>query len=301
MDTTKTEINTAQGFNIDRDTLRLMRIPFSYFLMPVFLFAVSQVNNIDWINAGICFLVLHLFIYPASNGYNSYMDQDETPIGGLENPPKPTKTLFYTSVLFDALGLSLSLWISFPFFISILIYILASRAYSYKGIRLKKMPIIGFLTVVFFQGAFTFFMVYSGISKTPVSLNNTLILALSACSFLIAGVYPITQVYQHEADKASGDITISYKLGINGTFIFTGLMFFIANILLYFYFTEINKIQHFILFQICLLPVIVYFITWFLKVLKNKNEASFKNTMRMNFIASSCINLCFILILILNR
>lgn len=286
---------------IKSDTIKLLRIPFSYFLMPVFFFALSQVQEINWLNAIICFFVLHLFIYPASNGYNSYMDQDETSIGGLENPPKPTKQLFYTSVLFDVIGLSLSLLIGFRFFFSVLAYILASRAYSYKGIRLKKFPLPGFLTVVFFQGAFTFWMVYESISKTTIEFNSTFMLVLIACSFLIGGVYPLTQVYQHEADKASGDITISYKLGITGTFIFTACMFVISNVLLYLYFSSINKIKHFIVFQLFLLPVVLYFIAWFLKVIKDQNQASFKNTMRMNFIASTCMNLCFITLLILEH
>ena len=288
--------------NVDENanTVKLLRIPFSYFLMPVFFFALSQVDDINWVNAAICFITLHLFIYPASNGYNSYMDQDETSIGGLENPPKPTKKLFYASLLFDAIGLTLALIISFQFFISVAAYILASRAYSYKGIRLKKLPVTGFLTVVFFQGAFTFWMVYSAISKHNVHADNTWIYALIGCSFLIGGVYPLTQVYQHEADSQSGDLTISYKLGINGTFIFTAVMFIIANGLFYYYFNSMNKIDHFIYFQIFLLPVIVYFMTWFLKVFKDKKQASFKNMMKMNLIAATCMNVCFILLLILN-
>lgn len=287
-------------FGIDKNTVKLLRIPFSYFLMPVFFFALSQATEIDWLKTIICFFVLHLFIYPASNGYNSYMDQDETSIGGLENPPKPTKQLFYVSVVFDIIGLSLSLFVSFSFFLSVLAYILASRAYSYKGIRLKKLPILGFLTVVFFQGAFTFWMVYSGVSKDVVELNSSMVAVLASCLFLIGGVYPLTQVYQHEADKASGDITISYILGIKGTFIFCAIMFAVSNGLLFYYFSAKQKMEHFILFQIFLLPVIVFFIRWFLKVYKDEKQASFKNTMRMNFIASTCMNLLFIALLILN-
>ncbi len=287
-------------FGIDKNTFTLLRIPFSYFLMPLFFFALSQVSEIDWFKAFVCFLVLHLFIYPASNGYNSYMDQDETSIGGLEKPPKPTKKLFYISVLFDIIGLCFSLVVNFSFFCCILFYLLASRAYSYKGIRLKKFPIIGFLTVVFFQGAFTFWMVYLGVSKNIVEWNTVLLLALASCLFLIGGIYPLTQVYQHDADKASGDITISYELGIKGTFIFCAILFFISNLLLFFYFHSTQKMEHFMLFQLFLFPVIFYFLRWFLKVLKDKKEASFKNTMRMNFIASTCMNLVFIVLLILN-
>ncbi len=282
------------------NTIKLLRIPFSFFLMPVFFFSLSQVVEVNWTNAILCFFILHLFIYPSSNGYNSYMDQDETSIGGLEHPPKPTKKLFYTSIIFDAIGLSLSLFISIQFFICIALYILASRAYSFKGIRLKKFPIIGFLTVVIFQGGFTFWMVYSAVSASPIVIDKTLLFALVGCSFLIGGIYPLTQVYQHYADSSSGDFTISYKLGISGTFMFSMIMFILANFLFYFYFDGIHNTIHFIYFQLFLLPVVIYFLNWFYKSTKDKSQASFRNMMNMNFIASIAMNSCFILLLILN-
>jgi 1,4-dihydroxy-2-naphthoate octaprenyltransferase len=284
----------------DRNTLKLMRIPFSYFLMPVFFFALSQGEHLHFVPILVCFLVLHLFIYPASNGYNSYMDQDESPIGGLEHPPKPTLQLLYTSLAFDLIGLTLAGVLGLRFFLSVLCYVMASRAYSYKGIRLKKMPVIGFLTVVVFQGGFTFWMVYNAVNDVQIPLSAPWLYILGACSFLIAGVYPLTQIYQHEEDKASGDVTISYRLGYRGTFAFTSIMFLIANGLLYVYFNSVHKTSQFILFQVFLLPVIFYFLNWFRKVFKDEKQASFRNTMRMNWIASTSLNLCFILLLILN-
>ena len=283
------------------DTIKLLRIPFSFFLMPIFFFAISQAHPIDWTKAILVFFVLHLFIFPASNGYNSFMDQDEGSIGGIEKPPKATKSLFYASIIFDLIGLILALIVGKVFFFCVLLFMLVSRAYSFKGIRLKKYAVIGFLTVVVFQGTFIYFMVYKAVSTDFIVNDLTLGLVLVACSFLMGGVYPLTQIYQHEADAASGDFTISYRLGIIGTFIFSSIMFAVAAVLLFFYFNKTGKSMHFILFQIFLLPVIFYFISWFLKTLKDKSQANFRNTMRMNFIASACMNLCFIVLLILNN
>ena len=280
-----------------RNTLKLLRIPFSFFLMPVFWLALSQAENIHWVNAMVCFVVLHLCIYPASNGYNSYMDQDETSIGGLEHPPKPTKQLFYAALLLDVLGLTLAYFVSLSFLFCVLGYVVASRAYSFKGIRLKKYPIFGFLTVVIFQGGFTFWMVYGAVGNSGFDVS--LVPILLACSFLIGGVYPLTQVYQHEADKASGDITISYMLGIKGTFVFAAIMFVVANGLFFMHFYQREKVIHFFVIQLCLIPVTNFFFTWFKGVLKNSFEANFKNTMRMNLIASVCMNICFIILLFL--
>ena len=284
-----------------KNTIKLLRIPFSFFLMPLYILALSQAGINNVFNIIVSFLIIHILVYPASNGYNSYIDKDESPIGGLEKPPKPTKALFYLTLLMDVLAVALAFTlINKLFSFCILLYILASRAYSSKQIRLKKYPIIGFLIVVFFQGAFTFFMSSVGISDSAFSINSANLFILLACSLQIAGAYPLTQIYQHKEDINVGVTTLSYKLGINGTFIFTGCMFAICNVFVYLYFLGINKTNHFFILQLFFIPVIVYFVYWFLKVLKNKSEANFRNTMNMNKIASSCMNSCFTLLTLLN-
>lgn len=280
-----------------QSTLQLLRFHFSFFLMPVFWFALSQVQHINWPHALLIFVILHLLVYPASNGYNSYMDRDTSPVGGIKNPLQPTKQLFFVTVILDVLAISCSFFISPVFAIGIFFYIIASRAYSYRRIRLKKYPVIGYLTVIIFQGAVTFFLVYHGSSG-----NHTLkipVLAVIASALLIGGFYPLTQIYQHEEDKKDGVISISYLLGYEGTFIFTGIVYAFAFVVLGLYFYFQSHFADFIILQICMLPVIVYFVIWFAKVRKDKTEANFKNTMRMNLLASSCSNIGFIMILIL--
>jgi len=280
-----------------QSTLQLLRFHFSFFLMPVYWFALSQVKSINRPDAVLVFIILHLLVYPASNGYNSYMDRDSSPVGGIKNPMLPTKQLFFVTVILDVIAISSSFLISPVFAIGIFFYILASRAYSYRKIRLKKYPVIGYVIVIIFQGAVTFFLVYHGSSG-----NHTLkipVLAVIASALLIGGFYPLTQIYQHEEDKKDGVISISYLLGYEGTFIFTGIVYAFAFVVLgvYFYF-QLHFVE-FIILQICMLPVIVYFASWFAKVRRDKTEANFKNTMRMNLLASSCSNIGFITILIL--
>src|SRR5437588_660129 len=103
--------------------------------MPVFLFALSFVSEIDWVRAAFVFIILHLLMYPSSNGYNSFMDRDETSIGGVKNPMQPTIQLFYVSVLMDAMAIVLSIFISPVFACGAIIYIVCSRMYSYRKIR----------------------------------------------------------------------------------------------------------------------------------------------------------------------
>lgn len=283
---------------MQKSTIQLLRFHFSFFLMPIYWFALSQVPEINWLNAVIVFIVLHVLVYPASNGYNSYMDQDETPIGGLEQPMQPTRQLFFVTVVMDSLAVLLSLLVSNYFSIGVLLYILVSRAYSYRGIRLKQYPFIGFLTVVIFQGGVTYWLVYHGCSETLT--NSVPWPTILAASCLIGGFYPLTQIYQHEADKADGVTTISYVLGYRGTFIFTAIIYIVSFGLLAYWFVSSLQITGFVLLQLFFIPTLLYFFYWANKVWKDNAAANFKHTMQMNLIASVCTNLAFITILILN-
>jgi 1,4-dihydroxy-2-naphthoate octaprenyltransferase len=224
------------------------------------------------------------------------MDRDESPIGGIKKPLLPTRQLFYLSIIMDIIAMALSLFISYWFTICIAAYIAASRAYSYRGIRLKKYPVAGYLTVILFQGAVTYFMVYHG-----SSMNKTLIVpaaGMVAASLLIGGFYPLTQIYQHEADRKDGVVTISAMLGYRGTFIFTAVVYTLAMSVLAWSFFSNGDQKKFLALATMMLPILVYFFCWAGLVWKDARTANFANTMRMNILASICTNLAFLTLLI---
>ena len=97
-------------------TIQLLRFPFSFFLMPVYWFALSQVAEVDILHALLVFMILHVLVYPASNGYNSYMDRDTQSIGGVRRPLQPSPQLLYATVLMDGLAVILICFIS-PYFV----------------------------------------------------------------------------------------------------------------------------------------------------------------------------------------
>jgi 1,4-dihydroxy-2-naphthoate octaprenyltransferase len=285
----------------DKSTVKHLRLPFSFFLMPVFLFALSQSTIVNWTTTAIAFVILHLFIFPSSNGYNSYQDHDETSIGGLKFPPQVSKNLYYATLLMDTVGVLGALIISVYFSLFVLIFILMSRAYSYRNVRLKKYPVIGFLTVFIFQGAFVYLMAFSAITNFTVeilTLNN--IICMSVASLFMGSIYPLTQIYQHEADKKDGVISISYKLGYTGTFVFSAILFTIATIFLFYYFNVKHQQIALVIFLFLMLPVIAKLSVWFNKVRKDTTHANFENTMSMNLLTSTCMN-SFFLVLILNN
>ena len=274
-------------------TIKLLRIPFSVFLSPIYFFALLQVDHIDLLKAVLVFVVLHLLVYPASNGYNSYMDRDTGSIGGIEKPPLASKQLYYVTIVLDVLAIILGFMVDPLFGLLMPFYIGASKAYSYRRIRLKKFPVPGYLLVILIQGAFTFWLVWYGTAALPP--HSIPWLPMIACAFLIGGFYPLTQVYQHVQDLDDGVKTISYLLGYRGTFIFCACMYIVAWLIMAQFF--ITQGQHYKLwvFSILLIPVIVYFITWLRKVWSDPHAANFQNTMKMTWIASGCINLVFII------
>ncbi len=286
----------------DKSTLKHLRLPFSFFLMPVFLFALSQADTVNWQTTIIAFVILHLFIFPSSNGYNSYEDRDETSIGGLKYPPKVTRNLYKATLLMDIAGVLFSLLVSFDFALFVLIFVLVSRAYSYRRVRLKKYAVIGFLTVFIFQGAFVYLMTISAISTFSFAdfFTRNNIICMSVASLFIGSIYPLTQIYQHDADKKDGVISISYKLGYIGTFIFSSILFSIAIVFLFYYFNLKHQQIAMVLFLLITLPVVIKLGIWFNKVRKDTANANFENTMEMNLLTSACMNLYF-MVLILNN
>ena len=281
---------------LKRSTIQLLRFPFSLFLAPVFFFALSEVNIIHWGRTALVFFILHLLVYPASNGYNSYMDRDESPIGGLASPMQPTKQLYYFTLAMDLMAILLGFLVSPYFSFGALLYILASRSYSFRGIRLKKYPIIAYITVIIFQGAVTFALVYHGCSMNkPLHIP---ILPMISASLLIGGFYPLTQVYQHEADLKDGVHSISMRLGHRGTFIFCAVIYSFAMGCLGLHYYQSDQMNEFFLLTTLLLPVLVYFLKWATSVWRDQSAANFNNTMRMNVVASVCTSLAFIMITI---
>lgn len=291
-------MNPVRTFLPSRSAWVHLRIFFSFFLMPVYLFALSQAPQIIISNAILTFLVWHLLVYPASNGYNSYFDKDEGSIALLENPPPVDKTLYYFSLLLDVLALLLSLLVSADLFVAVLLYGLFSKLYSHPATRLKKYPVISFLIVFIFQGACIYWSSYAAISGLSIlsGWNSNFIIAGLICSCLIGASYPLTQVYQHKEDARRGDRTLSMMLGIRGSFIFSAMLFAMAVLLLFVYWSNLDRLANFWQFLPFALPVFAVFISWARKVWADENEANYKNMSRMT-LTSGLLMLCYFAIL----
>lgn len=282
-------------YMVTRSTVLHLRIPFSFFLLPIFLFGLSISPNIHGWKTLLTFFIIHFLLYPASNGYNSYFDKDEESIGGLEKPPTVTPDLYWVSLAMDTVALLLGLFIGLEFVMMLFLFGLASKAYSHPAVRLKKRPVTSWLVAGFFQGFFTLLMTYMAVNDVSLSsaLQPRVLFAAVLSSLMLWGSYPMTQVYQHQEDSRRGDITLSIRLGIRGTFVFTAVFFSgaMGGFISYFltYYSSLVALG----FVVLLLPVLVYFGWWYVQVLNNREEASFKNTMRLNWLSAISFNVFF--------
>lgn len=281
---------------VSRATILHLRIPFSFYLMPFYFFALSQSPDPKPAFIILSFLIIHLFFYPASNGFNSYYDKDEESIGGLENPPPVSAELLRVSLLLDGLALLLCLYINWQFALMLFIIGAVSKAYSHPRVRLKKYPVLGLLTVAFFQGAFTFTMSYLAINGFEFGkvYDAKIWQAATLCALMLLGSYPMTQVYQHNEDGRRGDLTMSRLLGIHGTFIWTAIIFFMATAGFVLFISYYYSLLFAVAFPAFLFPTLVYFLLWYLRVRKNPAAADFRSTMKLNSLSSWCFVLFFL-------
>jgi 1,4-dihydroxy-2-naphthoate octaprenyltransferase len=173
---------------------------------------------------------------------------------------------------------------------------MVSKAYSNDKIRLKKYAIGSWFIVGIFQGAVTYLIVFQAVNHLVINdlMHISILYPALLSTFMLWAVYPMTQIYQHEEDALRGDFTLSYQLGIRGTFYFTAFVFSIAFLGFFLYLPS----RDFVAMTILTLPITLFFGWWFWQVFKDEKQANFKNTMLLNLLASVCLNVFYIWLIV---
>ena len=286
-----------------RSTWLHLRIPFSGYLLPVFCFAVSESPRSSLATVALIGAILHLLVYPASQAFNSYYDRDQGSIGGLEKPPPVSRELIVVALALDALALALGLVVGWRFSVLLFLYGAASKAYSHPAIRLKARPWIGWITVAFFQGGVTFALVSLGLRGLTYHdlLAREIAVPAALITLLIGGAYPMTQIYQHGEDASRGDLTLSRRLGIRGTFAFCGVTLLICTGGFFAHLYARGRLGEFWLLLAFLLPVAIYVQTWFKRVERDQAQANFRSAMMLNRISAVSLISYFTVVTLLHR
>lgn len=279
-----------------------LRLPFSVYLLPVCLFAMTLPPGItNWGRALWVVLVIHVLVYPAANTFNSYYDKDEGSVNGLEAPPPVDRTLFWVSMGLEVLALLAGALVNVQFVVFILVYGAFMKCYSHTAIRIKKRPIASWLLISTFQGGFVFLMTYMilhdltfwelFVTSSQIGLGlGTLISTLN-----ILALYPVSQVYQHAEDASRGDLTISRLMGVRGTFI-NALLCLLASGICFLIFYQ--GTWPFFLMIALITPGLVHLASLTYRVWQNPAAANYRAAMWMTRLTGWGMNIFFLILLV---
>ncbi len=160
------------------------------------------------------FLNVHLLLNGGVTAYNSYWDDDDGPIGGLEHPPKMTRWMHPASITVQLIGLAIALQQG-PWFIGLFaITMVLSVLYSSRPLRWKGRPLLSLVCVGVGTGTNTFLMGYLAANGEPP--DAAILVAASGVALLVLSIYPVSQIFQIEEDRARGDHTFAVAFGLAG-------------------------------------------------------------------------------------
>lgn len=202
-----------------RPYITLLRLPFQFLLSPIFLWGYLLAGGTLSFTLLTAYLSFHLFLYAGGTALNSFYDRDDGPVGGLANPPPPPKYLLEFSLVWQLFGFLLTLAVN-PTVASIyFVMFWMSVAYSHPRVRLKGHPLGALVTIMLGQGILPF---YAGWAAARGDLSGGIqilpILAAVAVTLITGGMYPLTQIYQLDADAERGDLTSARFLGVENSF-----------------------------------------------------------------------------------
>jgi 4-hydroxybenzoate polyprenyltransferase len=158
-------------------------------------------------------LNVHVLLNGGVTAYNSFWDDDEGPIGGVEHPPKMRPWMHHAALALQVLGLALALPMGLVFVALWLTTMALSVAYSRRGPRWKGHPWLSLVAVGVGTGTNTFWMGYLAAGGAP---DLHIFAAGLGVAALLLSLYPASQVFQMDDDRARGDHTFAATYGLPG-------------------------------------------------------------------------------------
>ncbi len=142
---------------------------------------------------------------------NSAFDRDDGDIAYLRHPPAPPASLagFAMALMLGGLAAGWSLGSTWRILYATCLVL--SVAYSVPPLRLKRVGGVDWLINMVGFGALT---PWAGWASYGLPLDATHAIVLWAFCPLFAGLYPLTQLYQLDADRSRGDRTLALRLGV---------------------------------------------------------------------------------------
>jgi 4-hydroxybenzoate polyprenyltransferase len=216
-----------------------LRLNFQLMLAPIFLWGVLAAGGGRTGTVAVACFLIHVCLYGGATAFNSVFDRDDGPIGGLKRPPPVPAGLLAFSLALQVAGAAAALGVGPVFAALYLVMGCLGVAYSHPRWRLKARPWASILAVAFGQGIFGFFAGYAaaGGAASGAATERVVEAALIA-ALATTALYPLTQVYQADADRRRGDRTFAACYGARATFGFAITGTLGAGLLLAHYFSR---------------------------------------------------------------
>lgn len=192
-----------------------LRLPFQLVLAPFMLWGAALARTPLSTRFVVAFVVLQICFYGGTTAFNSHYDRDEGPVGGLAHPPPVGPWLLPGSLILQGVGLVIAAWVGTAFLAVCLAFAILGFFYSHPWSRWKGDPWRSWLTVMFGQGALG--TAAGVVVRDPFAMTPEIAWGLVAAAVTVGAIYPLTQLFQMDEDRARGDRTIAIALGRTGT------------------------------------------------------------------------------------
>jgi 4-hydroxybenzoate polyprenyltransferase len=178
-----------------------------------FVLAQGVTNTLDGTRIAPLLIGLAVWVVLLNGGtlaINSAFDRDEGDIGYLDAPPPPPPHLALFGFALMLAGQGIALALPREFAIAYAICFAMSLLYSVPPMRLKAVAGADWIINMIGFGTLT---PYAGWALTLLPLTRAGAWALGGFAPLFAALYPLTQLYQLDEDRARGDRTLALVLG----------------------------------------------------------------------------------------
>ncbi|HET9066781.1 MAG TPA: UbiA family prenyltransferase [Gemmatimonadales bacterium] len=196
-------------------------LPYLLHLRPLEWPIMAAHTTLGWLLAagitapdGHAWLGLALWVVALNGGtlaINSAFDRDDGDVAYLKAPPQPPRGLAPVALGLMLAGGVLSWWLPAPYRWLYGVSVLMSIAYSVPPLRFKAVAGVDWLINMVGFGTLT---PWAGWAITGRSLDLEHGLLLWGFCPLFAALYPLTQLYQMDEDRARGDRTLVLHLGV---------------------------------------------------------------------------------------
>src|SRR6056297_24532 len=175
------------------------------------------------------FLNVHVLLFGGATAYNSWWDKDTGPIGGLRHPPKMTRWMHPVSLLLMLAGLVYAVGVSRLYALIYMVSLILFWLYSTPLALWKGRAHLSLVAIAISTG---FNSVLMGTLAAGGAISAGILFGAIGASFILLSLYPVSQVFQIDADRERNDETFALVYGVNGIKKFFLISFTLGSIIL---------------------------------------------------------------------